>query len=254
VQGNSAMVLEQERVGSITGYAIRLPTLAVTSVARGLVDRAGRTDLQIVGEAYEFAMSDYLTGLAQVQVLSPERKRALAARLCALTGIGVDEWLDRDLAMTSDEYQAFVASQTQGPVPDRSDVRRTAQLPSPSGEAFQRYMTQELGVSYDMSEYRDIAPGSESWDFGPPNRFAGNDWPGMLSQHLAKNPDVRYLSMAGLHDGIVNIGAVRYLFSHTRLPRDRVIDKQYIGGHSSYTVEETRKAELADIRAFVTAP
>jgi hypothetical protein len=253
VQGNSAMVLEQERVGSITAFAIVLPTFAVTSVARGLVPRADRTDLQIVTAAYDFALGDYLTGLARVQDLNPERKAALATKLSAFTGIGVEAWLGHDLAITPAEYRAFVAHQTHGPEPDISDVRRTAQLPSPSGPAYARYIRDELGVTYDIAEYREVAPASESWDFGPPNRFAGNDWPGMLRDHLAANPQVRYLSMAGLHDGIVDIGAVRYLFSHTRLPRDRVIDAEYSGGHSSYTVEETRKAELAEIRSFVAA-
>jgi hypothetical protein len=253
VQGNSAMILEAERVGTITSYAIHLPTFAVTAVTRGLVDRAGRTDEQIVTEAYNFAMSDYITALARVQDLPSARKAEVAAKLSAFTGIGIDELLAQDLAFSPDEFRAFVAKQTSGDPPDHSDVRRTAQLPDPAGPTFARYMKQELGVTYPMSEFRDIAPGSDSWYFGPADRFAGNDWPGMLRDHLEANSSVRYLSMNGLHDGIVSVGSVRYLFSRTRLPRDRVIEREYVGGHSSYTVDETRKAELSEIRSFVAS-
>jgi Serine carboxypeptidase len=251
VQGNSAMTLEANRVGTITSYAINLPTFAVTAVARGLIDRAGRTDGQIVTEAYDFAMSDYITALARVQDLPSARKSEVAARLSALTGIGIDQLLAHDLAFSPDEFRAFVAKQTKGAAPDHSDVRRTASIPDPVGPVFVRYMTEELGVTYPMSEFRELAPGVESWYYGPPDRFSGNDWPGMLRDHLKANPMVRYLSMNGLHDGIATAGSVRYLFSRTQLPRDRVIEREYAGGHSAYTVKETREAELADIRAFV---
>jgi hypothetical protein len=254
VQGNSAMTLEANRVGTLTSFAINLPTFAVTAVARGLVDRAGRTDSQIVTEAYDFAMSDYITALARVQDLPAARKSAVAAKLSALTGIGVDELLAHDLAFSPDEFRAFVAKEAKGAAPDHSDVRRTASIPDPVGPAFARYMTDELGVTYPMSEFRELAPDSESWYYGPPNRFSGNDWPGMLRDHLKANPGVRYLSMNGLHDGIATVGSVRYLFSRTPLPRDRVVEREYVGGHSSYTVEETRRAELAEIRAFVVKP
>ena len=252
VQGNSAMVLEADRVGTITSYALNLPTFAVTAVVRGIVDRAGRTDKEIVDQAYDFAMGDYLISLARVQDLTPARKIEVAKKLSSLTGIDMENLLAHDLAFSPDEFRAYVAQKTKGLPPDHSDVRRTAQLPDIVGPAFQHYVTGELGVNYVMTDYRNLAPGSENWNFGPADRFSGNDWPGMLRDHLRAYPTVRYLSMNGLHDGIAKIGEVRYLFSRTRLPKDRVLEREYPGGHSAYTVKETREAELADIRAFVT--
>lgn len=251
VQGNSAMTLEANRVGSIVAYAINLPTFAVEAAAHGLIDRAARTDAQIVDEAYQFAMSDYLTALARVQDLPAPRKQELATRLSALIGVPVDELMARDLALSPADFRAFVA-RTTGAAPDRSDVRRTTGVADSVDAAFARYMTSELGVTYPMADFRSFAPDSETtWNFGPPDRFAGNDWSGMLRDHLKANPKVRYLSINGLHDGTVAVGSVRFLFSRTALPRDRVIQKEYPGGHSSYIVSDTRKAELGDIRAFI---
>jgi carboxypeptidase C (cathepsin A) len=253
VQGNSAMTLESNRVGTITSYALNLPTFAITAVTHGLVERGGRTDDQIVTEAYDFATSDYLAALARVQDLPSARKAEVAAKLSALTGIGVDQWLAHDLAFSPEEFRALVAK-AKGAAPDHSDVRRNAAVPDPVDAAFARYMSQELGVTYPMSEYRSFAPNAETWYYGPPDRFSGNDWPGMLRDHLKANPKVRYLSINGLEDGIAVIGAVRYLFSRTPLPRDRIVEREYTGGHSSFLVEESRKAELADIRAFILKP
>ncbi|MDB5583020.1 MAG: hypothetical protein JWR80_8196 [Bradyrhizobium sp.] len=251
VQGNSAMTLEANRVGSIVAYAINLPTFAVEAAAHGLIDRAGRTDAQIVDQAYEFATKDYLPALARVQDLSETRKREVATRLSALTGVPVDEWISKDLALSPADFRAFVTRAIRA-APDHSDIRRTTALADPVDAAFARYMANELGVTYPMAEFRNFAPDSDqTWNFGPPNRFSGNDWPGMLRDYLKANPKARYLSMNGLHDGIVAVGSVRFLFSRTALPRDRAMQREYPGGHSSYTVTETRSAELADIRAFV---
>lgn len=252
VTGNSAMVVEAGRANSIIAYALALPTTAITAVAHGAVDRAGRSDKQIIDQSYDFATREYLPALARVQDISPAERARIAARLSAFTGVSAADYEANDIVVSGEQYRAFLV-RTKGKSPDRSDVRRTAQLPDVAGKAYAELMTKELGVTYPMSEFRGSAPDTGNWDYGPPNRFAGNDWPGMLLAHMKANPKVRYLSINGFQDGTSIIGSVRYLFSRTPLPKDRVVVREYEGGHSVYTTEASRKAALADVRAFVSA-
>lgn len=251
ITGNSAMMLEAERRDSIVGFALSVPTMAVGAVAHGWTDRRGRDDRAIVDESYKWAIDEYLPALAQVQDLAPERKQALAARLSDYSGLSADYFLSHDLAVPRDEWRTLMGKQ-HGITPNRSDVRRTAALPSAEGPTFVQLMTKELGVTYSMKDYRSGAPDTDNWNFGPPDRLAGNDWRGMLLNQMIRNPKERYLSINGFHDATSIVGSVRYLFGRTALPKDRVVVREYIGGHSIYTYEPTRIAVLNDIRAFVT--
>ena len=55
----------------------------------------------------------------------------------------------------------------------------------------------------------------------------------------------------GIYDLTTTVGPARYMVTKSDWPRDRVFQRQYVGGHMAYTHVPSHKAFTDDIRAWV---
>jgi hypothetical protein len=69
-----------------------------------------------------------------------------------------------------------------------------------------------------------------------------------LKDGMERTADMEVLFASGLYDLCTHAGYTRYLVSHAGLPRDRVLVREYPGGHGVYSTEEGKAAFLDDLR------
>ena len=55
----------------------------------------------------------------------------------------------------------------------------------------------------------------------------------------------------GIYDLTTTVGPARYMVTKSEWPRERVFQRQYVGGHMAYTHITSHKAFTDDIRAWV---
>lgn len=141
------------------------------------------------------------------------------------------------------------AAPTPAPATPAADSR-----PDP----FLTYLRDELKVTYPMSEYQSDAPNAnEGWNFdGPPEArtaIGRNDWAKMLRETMELNTNMRVYSANGFYDMQSVLGQARYLFSRTKLPRDRIVVRDGAGPHGLYTYPPTAAVMAQDIRKMLAA-
>lgn len=259
--GNSSML--QEMNGPLA-VAADLPTYTMTALYYGKVERAGRTDAQIADEAYKFAMREYLGVLTTLQDLTPSERTAWAAKLQARTGISAEYFLAHDLAIPRQRFMTELLKDKGLVLSNNYDGRMStpagqpaSQAPDPTLDLFRAYMRDELKVTYPMSEYAFAAPNTRGWNYdGPPDAKrgdGGNDWPRMLREVMEKDPNFRTYSANGYYDLTSAMGQANFLFSKTKLPRDRVVVHNNVGGHGLYTDPSTAAAIAQDVRNMLAA-
>jgi carboxypeptidase C (cathepsin A) len=261
---NSTML--QEVPGALS-VATTLPTLTMTALYHGKIDRAGRTDSAIVEEAYRFAMTDYLGALTVLNDLTPAERRGWAGKLAARTGISADYFLANDLAISRQRFMTELLKDRGLVLNNNTDGRSTtragseatsAPQPDAGPDLFHTYMRDVLKVTYPMTEYAYSAPNANPvWDYaGPPEArtaIGRNDWPKMLRETMELNPKLRVYSANGFYDLQSVLGQARYLFSRTKLPRERIVIHDNAGPHGLYTHPPTASVMAQDIRRMLAA-
>jgi carboxypeptidase C (cathepsin A) len=261
---NSSML--QEMNGPLAD-ATNLPTFTMVALYHGKVDRAGRTDAEIADDAYRFAMREYLGALASVQDLTPAERGSWATKLQARTGISADYFLANDLAISRQRFMAELLKDKGLVLTNNYDGRVTGRAPTTNAtpaapqnarpDPFHTYMQDELKVTYPMTEYAAAAPNTNTWNYdGPPQARrpdGGNDWPRMLRELMDKDPNVRVYSANGYQDLQSTMGQALYIFSRTKLPRDRIVVRNNVGGHALYTDPPSASVILQDLRKMLAA-
>jgi carboxypeptidase C (cathepsin A) len=244
------------------GAALHFPSLVATEL-----ERTKAYTPQVMAEAEQFAMTDYLTTLAGPRPTG-EKAKEFYARVAKWTGLPADV-VARTRGYVRSAYlqhlrsQGDIVSSYDGSfaVPDpfpESGGRRGADpmldgfVRALSG-AFVGYARDELGFKTDMTYIllaHDIAG---KWDWGD-----SREPPGVsddLRVLLALDPSFRLLVVHGRTDLVTPYGVSRYVLDH--LPDiggpERVQLKIYRGGHMFYFAPESRRAFAADARNFYRA-
>lgn len=255
---NSAMI---QQMSTIVGGPAALPTRTMTALYHGKVDRNGRSDAQIADEAYRFAMHEYLPALATVQDMPPAERKAIAQKLAAMTGLSADRIDANDLAIDDAMFRNDLLKSEGKVLSEPTDGRFTSPVddprPAPDGNIalFKTYLARELGVTYPMDLYATQAPGAgKEWDFRGPSGEPRNNWAGLLQEIFKVNPAMKVYSANGYYDDLSFFGQARYFFSSTRLPRDRIVIREYPGSHALYSDPAIGSAILKDIRQLITSP
>lgn len=253
---NSTMIREMT---GVIGQAAGLPTQVMTALYHGCIKPAGRTESEVADEAYAFAMGVYLPALARAQDLPLAERRRLAGELQARTSIASEVWLANDLELPEDAFATLLLKERGLVLDDPLDGRSTApagrKTPPDAAERrlFERYMREELGVTYPMAAYRDAAPDTGGWTFEGPNGAPRNDWGQLMREQMEANPRMRVLSANGYYDRTSLFAQARQVFSRTRLPRDRIVAREYPGGHALYQTPATAVRLAQDIRRMLAA-
>lgn len=263
------MIETSQRAKNVLAYATNLPALCAVAAYHGRAPAwKGRSMSAVVDGAYDWGMSEYLQALLKGHDLPVAKRRAAAAKLQAMTGVGADYYLANDLQITKiaflrellkdrNQLLGMYDARYVGPAPAAG--QRPADPFSPVIAAIQPAMLahyQTLGVTWPASDYRSQAPGAGAWAWngtlGPGGPFLDYDYQARIGPAFAANPKFRLMIGTGIFDLTTTVGPARYMVAKSDWPRDRVIQRQYVGGHMAYTHEPSLKAFTGDIRAWVT--
>ena len=261
------MIETSQRRGNIVSYAVNLP--ALTAIAAFHKRIPGSEDLKArIEESWTFAMTDYLSALRRGNQLTAAERRATAERLQSLTGISADYYLANRLVITKMDFCVELLKD-QGLILGMYDARYSGPAPR-AGERpsdpynkvnamvaplLARHMTENLGVRLSMSDYRGSAPRPGPWGYEPTEGAGGpfDDYfyDRGVERAMAANPRFRLMLGTGVFDTTTTIGAARYLADQAAYPRERIVLKEYEGGHMTYSNPDARTAMAQDLRAFI---
>ncbi len=265
------MIETSQRAKNALAYATNIAALAAIAAYHGKAPALhGKSPAAITDETYAWGMGEYLQALVRGADLPTADRRKIADKLQGFTGIGADYYLAHDLAITKVAFAAELLKDSAG-VLAIYDARYVGRSHAPGQDPvdgmagmfkaiplmMKRYLVENLGVSWPVSDYRGAAPvdeGAWTWDgtLGPGGPFLDYDYQARLSEAFRANPKFRLMIGNGYYDLTTTIGPARYLVTRSDYPRNRVIARQYVGGHAAYTYEPTLRAFTDDIRAWVT--
>jgi carboxypeptidase C (cathepsin A) len=263
------MIETSQRAKNVVSYATNLTALAAIAAYHGKADIGGRSMASVVDEAYAFGMGEYLQALLQGGDLPADRRKVIADRLQAMTGISSAWYLDHGLVITKIQFlqELFRA---EGRVLGMYDARYVseplkagarpsdpfAKVIAPIEPMVRKHLAEDLGVTWPMTEYRAVAPGASAWTWaptlGPGGPFLDYDYQARIGPAFAANPAFRLMIGTGIFDLTTTVGPARYMVAQSDWPRERVFQRQYFGGHMAYTHEASHKAFTDDIRAWAT--
>ena len=262
------MIETSQRAKNIVSYATNLTALAAIAAYHGKATAPPRDPAAIADAAYAWGMGEYLQALLRGHDLPAAERRRIAGKLQAMTGVGADYYLAHDLVITKVAF-ARELLRDKGLILAAYDARYTGAAAGPGGRPvdpmhgvtaavpvmMKAHYTQDLGVPWPMDDYREVAPHSNEWTWsgtlGPGGPFLDYDYEARIAEAFRANPRFRLMVGTGYYDLTTTIGPARYLVTQGDYPRDRVAQRQYVGGHMAYTHAPSHKAFTDDIRVWV---
>ncbi|WP_051340742.1 S10 family peptidase [Azospirillum halopraeferens] len=250
----------------LLGWALRLPSMAASAAAHG---RTAGTPAEAAARAEAFALGDYVSGLAGLDLGEPERSASLFRATADLIGLPA-ELVERRRAMVPIGVFAREILRSQGrvvsiydgtfvgPDPDPASPRialdpfLTGTVPTYS-TAFTGYIQRELELRTDVPFRLLSREVSRRWEW--PRRSVPSALDDLQSV-LALTPGLRVMMAHGRTDLITPYMASRWVAARLELPpgeRDRVTVPVYDGGHMMYTLPDSRRRLFEDARAMVEA-
>jgi carboxypeptidase C (cathepsin A) len=246
----------------------QIPTQAAIAAVHG---RGGLgTGADALRLAEDYALNQYLTGLAALGRMTAEQRTAFHSRLSAVTGIDpallarhngrIDQILYAgsllaDEGKVLDRYDGSQASDNPTPddpglgVMDRSLTVLTGVLLAP----FMDYVRNDLGYVTDRAYLPLSFDVNRAWD-----RSSTVGRPDDVGIALAQNADLKVLVVHGSYDLVTNYFMSRFVLEQAaRAPaaRQRLFFGTYAGGHMFYLRKDSRAEFTADVRSFFgTAP
>ncbi|MEW5686992.1 MAG: peptidase S10 [Pseudomonadota bacterium] len=262
------MIETSQRAKNVVSYATNITALAAVAAYHGRADLGGKSMSAFIDDAYEWGMGEYLQALLKGYDLPEAERRRIAGKLQALTGVSVDYYLANDLQITKIAFlRELLKDKNQ--VLGMYDARYVGDAGGPGQRAADPFgkvigaiqpamldhYAKNLAVNLPASDYRGSAPGTNAWTWngtlGPGGPFLDFDYQARINDAFAANPRFRLMIGTGIYDLTTTVGPARYMVSKSNWPRDRVIQRQYEGGHMAYTNEPALKAFTDDIRAWV---
>lgn len=240
-----------------------LPTQAAIAAHHGL-STIGNTPAEI-DAVEDYALSEFLTGLAKLGRSSPEQQLAFFAKVGGL--IGLDPALvARHRGRISESIFAANLLAGKGKVIDTYDGTQATDNPRPQEQGigifdrsltilggvllapFMDYVRQDLGFVTNRPYITLDLDVNRRW-----NRESTLGGPDDLGVALAQNLDLKALVVHGYHDLQTNYMMSRYVLEQaTRAPsaRKRLYFGTYMGGHMFYLRQASRAEFATDVRGF----
>jgi carboxypeptidase C (cathepsin A) len=241
----------------------QIPTQAAIAAFHG---RGGLgSDAAAMTAAEDYALNEYLTGLASLGRMTPEKQEAFYARLSDVTGISatllarhrgrIDQLvyagsLLADKGLVLDRYDGSQASDNPTPqdpgigILDRSINVLTGILLSP----FMDYVRSDLGYASDRAYIPLNLEANASWD-----RASTVGVPDDVGIALAQNTDLSVLVVHGAYDMVTPYFLSRYVLeqaTRAKGARGRLFFGTYPGGHMFYLRKASRAEFSDDVRKF----
>lgn len=262
------MVETSQRRANIVSYATNLPALTAIAAYHGLIPHSDDIKARI-DEAWSFGMGDYLEALKLGNNLAEHERHRVAARLETLTGISMDYYLANRLVISKMAFtrelmkdKGLIVGVYDGrykgaamiagrPAPDPYDKVNAMLSP-----LLAQQLQGNLGVTRNMDDYRAMAPRVAPWRYQPTSGAGGPfddyDYDQGIARAMAANGRFRLFLGTGIYDTTTTLGAARYLAQQATYPRERIVMREYEGGHMAYSNPQARTAMATDLRAFVT--
>lgn len=264
------MIETSQRAKNVLAYATNLPALAAIAAYHGKAPAwKGKSMEAVVDQSYAWGMGGYLQALLQGHDLAPAKRRQVAEKLQAMTGVGADYYLANDLTITKVAFLRELLK-AEGQVVGMYDARYVGPAPKPGERGadpfapaiapilpmMREHLSRNLGVTWPVADYRPQAPDTNTWTWGgtlgPGGPFLDYDYPSRIGPAFKANPKFRLMIGTGIYDLTTTVGPARYMVTKSDWPRERVFQRQYVGGHMAYTHAPSHKAFTDDIRAWVT--
>lgn len=254
-------------------YSLVFPMAQIPTQA-GIASVHGRggfgTDAAARQAAEEYALNEYLTGLAALGRMTPEKRTAFLARLSEVIGIE-PALLDRNNGRIDQLLFAGSLLADKGLVIDRYDGSQASDNPRPQDAAigvldrslnvltgilltpFMDYVRTDLG--YEST--RDYIPLNLALN-GAFDRASSVGTPDDVGIALAQNTDLKVLVVHGAYDTVTPYFMSRFVLeqaTRAKGARERLFFGTYAGGHMFYLSTGSRAEFAADVRGFFeTAP
>jgi len=262
------MIETSQRRANIISYATNLPALTAIAAYHRLIPHSD--DIKAcIEEAWTFGMGDYLEALKLGNNLSEHERHRVAARLETLTGISMDYYLANRLIISKMAFtrelmkdRGLIVGVYDGrykgpavidgrPAPDPYDKVNAMLSP-----LLAQQLQGNLGVTLNMDDYRGMAPRVAPWRYQPTSGAGGPfddyDYDRGIARAMVANDRFRLFLGTGIYDTTTTLGAARYLAQQATYPRERIVMREYEGGHMAYSNPAARTAMANDLRAFVT--
>jgi carboxypeptidase C (cathepsin A) len=262
--------------GSDTAYLTALPTYAATAWHYKLVPNAPTDLTAFLKEVEHWTLTDYAQALLAGSELDPARKRAVAEKYAAYTGLPVDYVLKANLRVTGGMFEKTLQS-ARGLTTGRIDTRffgpdmdplakdadydpQAAALSSAYVTAFNEYARRTLGYGAGKS-FKPSVPLFRSWDNAhmPPGarfspRAALNVMPDLASA-MKYNPNLKVQLLGGYYDLATPYFQGWYEMHHLPIPdslQANIEYHYYPSGHMVYAQESSARALHDDVAGFIT--
>jgi carboxypeptidase C (cathepsin A) len=249
-------VLDFQTIGFDEGndlpYSLSLPSYTATAWYHGKLDKNLRRERgAVVEESRRFADTEYAQALRMGNQLDDAKRRAIAKKLAAFTGLSEEFVLRANLRVTPTHFRKELLadrSQVIGSYDSRinlgigvRDDPSLAVLWTPFMTGWHGYVASEL--KYESSEtYEMITNSVHPWNYGETatNRYLN------VAPHLRwtmeKNPSLRVLVASGYFDLATPFAGMEYTLAHfgPRSLTDRIAMTYYDAGHMMYTHHPSR--------------
>ncbi|MDX1379495.1 MAG: hypothetical protein R3233_00170 [Xanthomonadales bacterium] len=260
-------------IGNNLPYMALVPSMAATAAYHGVIERAGRSYLEIFEAAAAYAQSDYAAALYQGNRIDPAEKTVVAQALAGLIGLSTEYILESNLRVDRGEYAdrllgeaglrvGRLDARATGPIESYRDQRPPGDDPSMSGsreggrstgELLDEYFAGRLDVRIDRP-YRTLNLHlNQQWDYGQkgPLKTYFSVAP-QLQDAMQRDVGLSVYIGGGVFDMGTPIMAARYTASQVDVDPGRFVFAGYEGGHAVFEHEESRSALCDDIRRFVS--
>jgi carboxypeptidase C (cathepsin A) len=267
---NRAVMISPELKVNVTfdSYSLLFPMTQIpTQAAIASVHGRGGfgTDAAALQAAEDYALNEYLTGLAALGRMSPEEQAAFHARLSDVTGI------DRDLLARNNGRidQALYAGSLladRGQVLDRYDGTQASDNPRPQEASigvldrsltvlsgillapFMDYVRADLGYETERAYIPLNMTLNSAFD-----RASTVGTPDDVGIALAQNTDLKVLVVHGAYDTVTPYFMSRFVLeqaTRAKGARERLFFGTYAGGHMFYLRDGSRAEFAEDVRGF----
>jgi carboxypeptidase C (cathepsin A) len=261
--------------GTDQPYFLALPSMAATAWYHHRVANQPAQLEPFLREVEQFSLGEYASALLQGADLSDERKKAVADKLQAYTGVPAAYWLKADLRVSGGDYSKELQAES-GKTTGRLDTRYEGPDMDPLSKeaeydpftnsitaafvtAINQYAREELHYGENQTykpsarqpgfhwELAHVPPGGQGWE------SSVNVMPD-LATAMKRNPKMKVMLMGGYFDlGTLYFGAT-YEMKHLPMPQSLQSNISYHWfqtGHMVYVNEQALKELHDDTAAFI---
>ena len=265
----------RQQHGGLMYYVSMLPTMAATAWYHDALPNKPENHEAFLAEVRQWAITDYLTALAQGQRLTAERRQAVVDQLHAYTGLKKSFLEDTDMRVSVQRFFKELL-RDRGQTVGRIDSRYLGQDMEDAGEYYETdpfnssvanaynvaindHLQNFLGVDLDDRIYNLSARNMDGfrWNWNErgsrPNGGRYVNLIPYLGRAMRRNTDMRVLVTSGYYDFATPFFGAENALAERGIPQDRVDYTYYQAGHMMYLHRESLTQFLNDIRTFIQA-